>query len=195
LIFVVALGLCGCGGVTGAGTGDADITLLLGGHPTGTDAGIYLAKERGYDEANGINLTVRRHGDPAHLIRDDRIQAAVLDAPIPGTTCVMAILQEPRPSHFICFERTFLEDNRAAVKSFIQSIQRGYTEAEVDPESAVQAEMSAAGGLSETALTAQLNRVSPSFEAGVPAFGYLQKGKLPAGSFAFGLVGPSDSRD
>jgi ABC-type nitrate/sulfonate/bicarbonate transport system substrate-binding protein len=194
LSFVVALCLCGCGGVAGSDRTDAEITLLLGTKPEGVHAGIFLAVERGYDEAEGIELTVRRTGDARRLLRAGRVQAAVLDAPLPGSVCVMAITQQPRPGHFVCVTRTELDDRRADVAALVHTLQRGYGEAEVDPESAVQAMLTRAGGLEERMLTAQLDAASASFEAGVPAFGYLRRGDLPPGDYAYDLVRPV-SRD
>jgi ABC-type nitrate/sulfonate/bicarbonate transport system substrate-binding protein len=193
LLVLVALGLAGCG-VSGASVSDDDVTLLLGTRPAGVHAGIYLAVDRGFDEAEGINLGVRRRGDAGPLLRSGRIQAAVLDAPLPGTACVMAITQQPRPGHFVCVSKTELEDSPADVEALIRTLQRGYTEAEADPESAVEAMLARAGGLHAAVLAAELSRVSPSFEAGVPAFGFLRRGALPPGDFAFGLVHPI-SRD
>ena len=37
-----------------------DATLLLDSAPAAVHAGIYLASERGYDEAEGVRLEVRR---------------------------------------------------------------------------------------------------------------------------------------
>jgi ABC-type nitrate/sulfonate/bicarbonate transport system substrate-binding protein len=192
--FLVALSVSGCGVAASTDRTDADLTLLLGTTPAGVHAGIYLAASRGYDEAEGINLTIRRRGDARKLLRSGRVQAVVLDAPVPGTTCVMAITQTPRPGHFVCFPKTTVDDRAPEVKALVRTLQRGYGEAEADPESAVQAMLSGAGGLDRATLAAQLDHVSASFEAGVPAFGYLQRGKLPPGDYAFGLVGPV-SRD
>jgi ABC-type nitrate/sulfonate/bicarbonate transport system substrate-binding protein len=194
LSFLVAVSLCGCGGVGGSDSSDADLTLLLGARPQGVHAGIFLAVERGYDEAEGIELTIRRSGDARRLLRAGRVQAAILDAPVPGTVCVMAITQQPRPGHFVCVSRTELEDRRSDVEALVRTLQRGYGEAEVDPESAVQAMLTRAGGLDQRTLTAQLSAVSASFEAGVPAFGFLRRGRLPPGDYAYGLVRPV-SRD
>lgn len=191
---VLALLLSGCGAASGPGRVDEDVTLLLGTKPAGVHAGIYLAAERGYDEAEGIELTVRRRGDARRLLRRRRVQAAVLDRPLPGTVCVMAITQTPRPGHFVCVLRSALEDRRATVAALVRTLQRGYTEANTDPESAVQAMLSATGGLDAATLTAQLDRVSSSFAAGVPAIGYLRPGSLPPGAFDRTLVGPV-SRD
>jgi ABC-type nitrate/sulfonate/bicarbonate transport system substrate-binding protein len=194
LLLVAALLLGGCGTTGATDRTDADLTLLLGSPPTGVHAGIFLAVERGYDEAEGIKLTVRRSGDAGKLLHAGRVQAAILDAPAPGTVCVMAITQTPKPGHFVCVLRTTLEDHKAEVTALIRTLQRGYTEAIADPESAVQAMLTRAGGLDQQKIAEQLDAASPSFEAGVPAFGYLERGKLPPGDFAYGLVGPV-SRD
>lgn len=198
-LVVGAAALAGCGGVGGtrAAGSDAELTLLLGARPAGLHAGIFLASERGYDRAEGIDLTVRRTGDARRLLRSGRVQAALLDASdVAGArvVCVMALTQTPRPEHFVCVTRTSLEDRRPEVEALVRTLQRGYSEAEVDPESAVQAVLTSAGGLDRATVAAQLDAVSASFEAGVPAFGYLRRELLPKGDFDVTLVGPV-SRD
>jgi ABC-type nitrate/sulfonate/bicarbonate transport system substrate-binding protein len=192
--FLVALALAGCGGVGGSDRSDAELVLLLGGPPAGVHAGIYLAVERGFDEAEGVELTVRRSGDAAKLLRAGRVQAALLDAPLPDTVCVMAITQTPKPGNFVCVLKTTLEDRRPEVVSLVRSLQRGYSEAVADPESAVQAVLARAAGLDRKTVASQLDAASPSFGAGVPAIGFLRRGKLPPGDYAYDLVRPI-SRD
>jgi ABC-type nitrate/sulfonate/bicarbonate transport system substrate-binding protein len=194
LSVLVALTLAGCGAVTGSDRTDAELVLLLGKPPAGVHAGIFLAVERGYDEAEGIELSVRRSGDAARLLRAGRVQAALLGAPLPDTVCVMAITQTPRPGNFVCVLKTTLSDRRAEVRSLVATLQRGYTEAVADPESAVQAVLTRAGGLDRETVAAQLDTASPAFQAGVPAIGFLQRGKLPPGDYAYDLVRPI-SRD
>ncbi len=194
LSLLVVLAVAGCGGVGGGETGDAELTLLLGARPAGVHAGIYLAVDRGFDEAEGVEVTIRRSGDARALLRSGRVQAAILEAPLPGSVCVMALTQRPRPGHFVCVSQTELSDRRADVAALVRALQRGYGEAAVDPESAVQAMLARAGGLDPEPLTAQLDSVAPSFEAGVPAFGYLRRGRLPPGNYDYDLVRPI-SRD
>ena len=194
LLVVLALTASGCGGVTGADRADSDVTLLLGAKPSAVHTGIYVASERGFDEAESIDLTIRRTGKPARLLRNRRVFAAILDRPLPGTVCVMAITQTPRPGHFVCVLETELQDRRATVVALVRTLQRGYTETIADPESAVQAMLARAGGLDRSGLSAELDRISSSFTAGVPAFGYLPRGTLPPGAFDRSLVGPT-SRD
>src|SRR3712207_8002289 len=83
------LTVCGCGAAAGPVRGDSELTLLLGSRPAGVHAGIFLAVERGFDEAEGLELTIRRSGDAARLLRSGRVDAAILEAPLPGTVCVM----------------------------------------------------------------------------------------------------------
>jgi ABC-type nitrate/sulfonate/bicarbonate transport system substrate-binding protein len=192
---VIALG--GCGGVGGQAAGDSDLTLLLDGRPSGLDAGIFLAADRGFDEAEGIELDIRGTGDPRRLLRRDRVQAVVLrrDAVAgSGAVCVMALIQAPQPDRFVCVSPTTLENQRANVEALVRALQRGYTETGVDPESAVQAVVTARAGLDAAEVTAQLDAAAGDFIAGVPAFGFLRREAMPPGDFAYGLVGPV-SRD
>jgi ABC-type nitrate/sulfonate/bicarbonate transport system substrate-binding protein len=170
------------------------MTLLLGSRPAGVHAGIFLAVERGFDEAEGLELTIRRTGEAARLLRSGRVDAAILDAPLRGTVCVMAITQEPRPGNFVCVPRTGLSDRRGDVEALVQTLQRGYAETEIDPESAVQAILTRVGGLDAATLTAELDAAASGFESGVPTFGYLRRGELPPGAYAYDLVRPV-SRD
>lgn len=193
LLVVVALTLSGCGGAA-PGRVDDDVTLLLGAPPAGVHAGIFMASERAFDEAEGLDLQIRRSGDARRLLRNRRVFAAVLDRPLPQTTCVMAITQQPRPGNFVCVLATEVTDRRATVAALVRTLQRGYTETAADPESALQAILTAAPGRDRAALAAQLDAVSPSFTAGVPAIGFLPEDGLPPGSYDRSLVKPV-SRD
>ncbi len=107
LVFVAALLLSGCGAAGGTSVGDDDATLLLDFQPNGVHAGIYLAKARAYDQAEGIDLEIRRPGastDALKLLRAGRVQAALLDIHDLGLAAekgaddlvgVMAVVQEP----------------------------------------------------------------------------------------------------
>ena len=197
MVCLAALALSGCGAAAGPGRPDAEVTLLLGQRPSALHVGIYLAAARGYDETEGVELTIRRTGDARRLLRSRRVQAALLDAdalPGSGTVCVMALVQTPRPDHFLCVLRSTLGERREEVVAVVRALQRGYSEAEVDPESAVEAVVAGAGGLDRAAVAAQLDEISAALEAGVPAVGYLERSRLPPGDFDFTIVGPV-SRD
>jgi putative hydroxymethylpyrimidine transport system substrate-binding protein len=75
--------LAGCG----SGGGDADrpnqeASLLLDFTPNAVHAGIYLATEREYDDAEGVQLDVRAPGtstDALRLLQGGRVDMAILD--------------------------------------------------------------------------------------------------------------------
>jgi ABC-type nitrate/sulfonate/bicarbonate transport system substrate-binding protein len=255
---------------------------LLDFQPNAVHAGIYLAKARGYDESEGIDLTIRRPGastDALRALRSGRADAAVLDIHDLGlarekgadVVGVMALVQRPlaavlarpgitRPSRLrgrpagvtglpsddavlkavapgakpvtigfqavkallagrvdavtafwnvegvelrrrrpgvrefrvddfgapaypelvVAVNRTTLEDRPSEVNALVRTLQRGYTETQSDPESAVQSMMDQEEGLDRGSLDAQLDAVAPAFTAGVPAFGYLDRDRLRA---------------
>jgi ABC-type nitrate/sulfonate/bicarbonate transport system substrate-binding protein len=185
----VLAGLTGCG-ATGSTAADADETLLLDSQPNGVHAGIYLAAERGYDEAEGVNLTIQRPSpstDARRLLQSGRADAAVLaihdlglarerGAELVG---VMALVQRPR-ALVLAVTRNTLTDRRPEVAAVVRALQRGYSEAQTDPESAVQAIVAREDGLDPSALAAELDAVAPAFTAGVPEFGFLERARLRA---------------
>jgi putative hydroxymethylpyrimidine transport system substrate-binding protein len=83
IVCLLALALAGCG----SGSGDDDrpnqeASLLLDFTPNAVHAGIYLATERGYDEAEGVELDVRAPGastDALKLLQARRVDMAILD--------------------------------------------------------------------------------------------------------------------
>jgi putative hydroxymethylpyrimidine transport system substrate-binding protein len=83
MLCALALALAGCGGATG-GTDrpNEDASLLLDFTPNAVHAGIYLATERDYDEAEGVTLDVRAPGastDALRLLQGGRVDMAILD--------------------------------------------------------------------------------------------------------------------
>jgi ABC-type nitrate/sulfonate/bicarbonate transport system substrate-binding protein len=194
---IALLVFAGCGGVGGGGTTDSDVALLLGTPPAGVHAGIFLAAERDFDAAEGIDLEVRGRGNARRLLRNGRVQAALVrrdDVAASGAVCVMALVQRPQPDHFVCVTRATLDGRRSEVEALVRTLQRGYVEAAVDPESAVQAVVAARPGAGREALAAELDALAGAFEAGVRSFGELRRDALPPGDFADDLVGPV-SRD
>jgi putative hydroxymethylpyrimidine transport system substrate-binding protein len=105
LLAVAVLALAGCGSA-GTDRPNEDASLLLDFTPNAVHAGIYLATERDYDEAEGVNLKVRAPGastDALKLLQAGRVDMAILDihdlalarengADIVG---VMAVVQQP----------------------------------------------------------------------------------------------------
>lgn len=84
------------------------------------------------------------------------------------------------PELVLCVTRATLEDRPDEIRAVIRALQRGYGEAQVDPESAVSAMPAGERGLDRGTLAAQLDAVAPAFSAGVPAFGLLERGRLEA---------------
>jgi putative hydroxymethylpyrimidine transport system substrate-binding protein len=81
-VLAVLVALAGCGGTTGTDRPGEDATLLLDFTPNAVHAGIYLAVERGYDEAEGVQLHVRPPGastDGPRLLASGRVDFATLD--------------------------------------------------------------------------------------------------------------------
>jgi ABC-type nitrate/sulfonate/bicarbonate transport system substrate-binding protein len=194
--------ISGCGGTSGGDRPNEDATLLLDSAPSAVHAGIYLATERGYDEAEGVRLEVRRPGAAVAKLRDGRADFAILDvrdlararergADVVG---VYAVLQRPR-GPVLCVTRTTLEDRRPLVRAAIRALQRGYAQAQVEPDSAVAALLEPARA-DRAELAAQLDEVSPSFTSGARAPGELRREVLSrAGvdverAFDFDQVGP-----
>ena len=82
VLLLLASLLAGCGGTTGGDRPNADATLLLDFTPNAVHAGIYMATSRGYDEAEGVTLTIRKPGaatDALSLLEAGRADFAVLD--------------------------------------------------------------------------------------------------------------------
>jgi ABC-type nitrate/sulfonate/bicarbonate transport system substrate-binding protein len=76
--------------------------------------------------------------------------------------------------------RETLEDDANVVRALIRGLQRGYREAQVDPESAVTALEARGARDGRAALLAQLDAVSPSWTAGAGAYGRLRPEVLRA---------------
>ena len=106
LAIACVLAVAGCGSTGGTDRPNRDASLLLDFTPNGVHAGIYLATERDYDEAEGVNLDVRAPGastDALKLLEAGRVDMAILDihdlalarengADVVG---VMAVVQRP----------------------------------------------------------------------------------------------------
>ena len=82
------------------------------------------------------------------------------------------------PELVLCVSRRTLEERRSVVEATIRALQRGYTQAQNDPESAVTALVDAGTGLEREAAQAQLDAVAPAFTAGARAYGELREDVL-----------------
>ena len=202
LIVLLGVLITGCGGGAGGDRPNEEATLLLDSPPGAEHAGIYLATERGYDVAEGVTLELGRPGAAVAKLRDGRADFAILDvrdlararergADIVG---VYAVLQRPR-GPVLCVTRTTLEDRRPLVRAAIRGLQRGYAQAQVEPDSAVAVLIEPARA-DRAELSAQLDAVSPSFTSGARAPGELRREVLARAdidverAFDFDQVGP-----
>ena len=280
LLCALAALICGCGAVSGGDRPDEPATLVLDSPPAGVHAGIYLAKERAFDEAEGVDLRIRRSGDGAKLLASGGADLALLPIDAVGAARergedlvgVMAVVQqpldavfspaarprdiagrrvrgdravvrsvisadggdpastrgagghvgrwdldpgahafrldEPFPGLVLAATRETIQERPAVVRAAIRAIQRGYQQAQADPESAV-----AAMPGDPAKLAAQLDAVSPAVTAGAQGFGQLRRADLrawaawarkygalrrpidPAQAFELRLVGPPPSGD
>lgn len=81
LVAALALALAGCGG-SDAGRPDEDATLLLDFTPNAVHAGIFMARSRAFDEAEGVRLQVQPPSDSTDAVRllgSNRADFAILD--------------------------------------------------------------------------------------------------------------------
>jgi ABC-type nitrate/sulfonate/bicarbonate transport system substrate-binding protein len=95
------------------------------------------------------------------------------------------------PELVLTVTRATLEDQPGLVRATVAAISRGYSEVLADPESGVSALVTATTGLKRENVQRELDAVSPSFTAGVRAFGQLIPSRLRAWAAweqRFGLV-------
>jgi putative hydroxymethylpyrimidine transport system substrate-binding protein len=97
----------------------------------------------------------------------------------------------PYPELVLCVTRQTLDERRAVIEATIRALQRGYTQAQADPDSAVSALVEANPDLDRAAADAQLDAVAPAFTAGARAYGELRGDVLEewaAWDHAFGIL-------
>ena len=288
LLAVLALA-AGCGTTTGSDRPNEDATLLLDFTPNAVHVGIYLARQRAYDEAEGVRLRVRvpsASTDALKLLQSGRTDLAVLDVHDLGlarergadVVGVMALVQQPLaavlaapdvprpralegrragvtglpsdtavlrsvvrgdggdpsrvrattigfeavkallagrvagatafwnvegvalrqrrpefhefrverfgapayPELVLCTTHATLADRAPVVRAAVRALQRGYVQAQREPDVAVSAMTAAARGLDRAALSAQLDAVAPAFTAGANFYGQLRPDVLRA---------------
>jgi putative hydroxymethylpyrimidine transport system substrate-binding protein len=106
VVALVAALAAGCGSTGGQDRPGTEATLLLDFTPNAVHSGIYMATERGYDEAEGVELHVRKPGastDALKLLQARRADMAILDIHDLGLARqegrdivgVMALVQRP----------------------------------------------------------------------------------------------------
>jgi ABC-type nitrate/sulfonate/bicarbonate transport system substrate-binding protein len=168
-ILILAAVLAGCGGERSAGA-FGDVKVALSSSPDANDVGVYFAQARGYDQAEGLTLKVASTG-PADfsVLGDDALRRS------PDLVGVMAIVQPAKL--VLAVRRDALRENRAMVAAAVRALQRGYQQAQLEPDEAVQAMASQVPGLDTAAVSAQLDRVSPTWSAGAPFLGALPSGR------------------
>jgi len=86
------------------------------------------------------------------------------------------------PELVLCVTQATLEDDAPLVRATIRALQRGYGEAQKDPDSAIAAMTGAEPSLDAGVLGRQLEAVAPSFTAGARAYGQLRPAVLRAWS-------------
>jgi ABC-type nitrate/sulfonate/bicarbonate transport system substrate-binding protein len=84
------------------------------------------------------------------------------------------------PELVLTVTRETLEDELPMVRAAIRALQRGYGEAQTDPESAVATMVAEEPELDADALAAEFDAVAPAFTAGARDFGQLRPAVLEA---------------
>jgi len=207
-LIAVALALAGCGTKAPDRSG-RDAALAIGGTPGAVHAGIYLAIHRGFDEAEGVTLHPARSADPARALANGQAGLAVLDihelalarARGEDVVGVLAIVARPvaglRPARLrrapertagapeypellLATLRSTITDDEGTVRGAVAALQRGYREAYIDPESAVQAVTAAVPSLPAATVAADLDRLGPDFQGSLRTYGALDPARLRA---------------
>lgn len=164
LIPLLALLFAACGS-TQAASQFGDVALVLPPQVSADDAGVFFATYRTYDEGEGVSLQLSREGDA-----DFRIT----DAPPAGCTVVMAIV--PPDKLVLCADEVILQDDRAKVVAVVRALQRGYEQAQKEPEEALSAITAQEPDADREALAAGLDEAAPVWTAGQPYFGAIERG-------------------
>ena len=84
------------------------------------------------------------------------------------------------PELVLAVTRRTLNEQKPMIRATIRALQRGYGEAQRDPESAVAAMLAVEPGLDHDSLAAQLDAVDEAWTAGAQGFGQLRPAMLRA---------------
>ena len=162
----------GCG-ATQTASQFGEVKLVLPAQVSANDAGVYLATSRTYDEAEGAELVLSREGDADFRITSD---------PPEGCVTVMAVV--PPDKLVLCADEVILQDDRARVLAVVRALQRGYTQAQLEPDEAISAMTSQIEGADQATLLAELDKDASTWTAGQPFFGAVQRGDATDSSIA-----------
>jgi ABC-type nitrate/sulfonate/bicarbonate transport system substrate-binding protein len=168
-VLLLVAALAGCGGARSTGS-FGDVTVALGSPPDANDVGAYLAQARGFDEAEGVSfkLAPGSEGD-LRLMSDAQLRRAG------EWVGVMAIVQPAKL--VLAVRRDTLDEDRGLVAASVRALQRGYLQAQLEPEEAVQAMAAQVPGLDSAAVLSALDRAAPSWSSGAPFLGALPAGR------------------
>jgi ABC-type nitrate/sulfonate/bicarbonate transport system substrate-binding protein len=166
---MLAAVLAGCGGTSSTGS-FGDVAVALDSAPDANDVGVYFASARGYDEAEGVTFKVASGGRA-----DLEILSEAALRRRPELVGVMAIVQPAKL--VVAVRRDTLDEQRGMVAAAVRALQRGYLQAQVEPDEAVQAMAAEVPKLDSAAMSAQLDRVAPTWSAGAPFLGALPSGR------------------
>jgi ABC-type nitrate/sulfonate/bicarbonate transport system substrate-binding protein len=167
-VLLLVTALAGCGGARSTGS-FGDVTVALGSSPGANDVGVYLAQARGFDEAEGVSFKLVNDRPDLRLMSDAELRRS------PGWVGVMAIVQPAKL--VLAVRRDTLDDERAMVAASVRALQRGYLQAQLEPEEAVQAMASQVPGLDVAAVLSELDQAAPRWSAGAPFLGALPAGR------------------
>jgi ABC-type nitrate/sulfonate/bicarbonate transport system substrate-binding protein len=167
-VLLLVTALAGCGGARSTGS-FGDVSIALGSRPGANDVGVYLAQARGFDEAEGVSFKLGGAEPDLRLMSDAELRRS------PDWVGVMAIVQPAKL--VVAVRRDTLAEDRGMVAASVRALQRGYLQAQLEPEEAVQAMASQVPGLDSPAVLAQMDSAAPSWSEGAPFLGALPAGR------------------
>src|SRR5262245_46153777 len=128
-----------------------------------------MAQARGFDEAEGVTLKVARDHPDLRLMTGAELARS------PDWVGVMGIVQPAKL--VLAVRRDTLDEDRGMVAASVRALQRGYLQAQLEPEEAVQAMASQVPELDSSAVLAELDTAAPSWSAGAPFLGAVPAGR------------------